>query len=122
MDRIDSEWITTSGLVRQYDIARSVRTLTMEISAYVCFSEGLGFTDEQKQVDDFWGSIEENAPYGQYLSVIQGLFQAIYTLTKIPGMKERLILTEDNNPGIGKIIGVRLFFLANLRPARRLGQ
>lgn len=79
----------------------------MEISAYVCFSEGLGFTDKQDQVDEFWMSIEENAPYGQYLSVIHELFRFIYVLTKIPGMKERTILTENNNPGIGKIIGVR---------------
>ena len=78
----------------------------MEISAYVCFSEGLGFTEHQIQVNDFWASIEENAPYGQYLSVLSELFRTIYVLTKIPGMKERLILTETNNPGIGKIIGV----------------
>lgn len=81
----------------------------MEVSAYVCFSEGLGFTGNQDQVDEFWVSIEENAPYGQYLSVLHELFRFIYLLTKIPGMKERMILTENNNPGIGKIIGVCQF-------------
>ena len=81
----------------------------MEISGHVCFSEGLEFTEDQAQLDNFWASIEENAPYGQYLSVIPELFRSIYALTKIPVMKERMILTETNNPGIGKIIGVWVF-------------
>lgn len=106
---IDQGWISRPGNIRQYDIARSIRTLTMEISGHVCFSEGFDFTEDQTQLDNFWASIEENAPYGQYLSVIPELFKSIYALTKIPAMKERMILTETNNPGIGKIIEVWMF-------------
>lgn len=103
---IENHWKSSFGDLRKFDIARSVRTLTMETSAYVCFSEGLGFTQNQDEINEFWMSIEDNAPYGQYLSVLHELFRFISVLTKIPGMKERTILTESNNPGIGKIIGV----------------
>lgn len=82
--------------------------MTLDIAAYICFSEGLGFGDHEDERDDFYASIEEKAPYAQYLSTVPELFSFIYTLASIPGMKRRLILTEHNNPGIGKILKVRL--------------
>ncbi|KAL9078129.1 MAG: hypothetical protein Q9157_002956 [Trypethelium eluteriae] len=98
--------VDKTSSARSYDLARNVRMMTLEIAAWVCFSEGLGFGYEEEERDEFQKSIEENAPYAQYLSTIHGLFSLIYTICSIPGMKNRMVLTEHNNPGIGKIMKV----------------
>ena len=71
----------------------------------------MGFGDENEQeVLDFQESMEQNAPYAQYLSTAHGLFSTVYAICCIPGMKDRTILTENNNPGIGKVLRVSFFF------------
>lgn len=80
--------------------------MTLEAAAQICFSEGLEFEYNPSEYDPFWASIEEKAPYAQYLSVLHWMFSFIYTLTMLPALKEKLLLTENNNPGIGRIIKV----------------
>lgn len=81
--------------------------MTLDVSGYICFSQGLDFGDDEDERDEFWASIEKNAPFAQYISTIPGLFSLIHILSSIPGVKSLLLLTENNNPGIGKILRVR---------------
>lgn len=93
-----------SSDTRVFDIARSVRTMAMDLSSYMCYSEGLQFGEDDEEADEFWESLEENAPYAQYISVYPGLFSLNWLLAGVPGLKEKVMLTEHNNPGIGRII------------------
>ena len=98
--RVSTEHVTGS----KFDIGRSVRYMTLDVAAHICFSHDLMFSEDE--ADEFWASMEENAPYAQYLSALHWLFALVYNLTKIPGLKRRMILTETNNPGIGRILRV----------------
>ncbi|KAH7090468.1 putative benzoate 4-monooxygenase cytochrome P450 [Paraphoma chrysanthemicola] len=87
-----------------FDFARSVRTLTLEIAAYICYSRSLDLKDNDQHATAFWESIEEAAPYGQYLSTFAWLFRLLYYVACVPWLKARLLLVEGNNPGIGHIL------------------
>ncbi|KAF1996569.1 cytochrome P450 [Amniculicola lignicola CBS 123094] len=86
------------------DIGRSVRTCTLEIAARICYSKGLDLADDDVAADAFWASIEEAAPYGQYLSLFNGLFRLLHHIAYFPALKSRLLLVEGNNPGIGHLL------------------
>lgn len=114
VDRRISEWISRvhEDAVLKYskkdkfDLAMSVRHMALDVVGYICFSQGLGFGDDEEEREEFWASIDENAPYAQYISTVHGLFSIIYILSLIPAIKRRLILTETNGP-VGKILKVR---------------
>ena len=89
--------------------------MTLDVAAHVCFSEGIGFGDDADETEAFWASIEQSAPYAQYLSTIHGLFSFIYYLAFLPGIKACLTLTEHNNPGISKILKVSLEVSVSLK-------
>lgn len=94
-----------------FDFGRSVRTFTLELAAQICYSRGLDLNEDEEEATRFWMSIEEAAPFGQYISVFNWLFQLIDLVARIPPLKKRLLLVEGNNPGIGRILKVR--FLVN---------
>ena len=77
----------------------------MDVAAFICFSRDMGFQDE-KDVKAFWNSLEEHAPYGQYLSVLPELFKLVYYMCFVPALKRKMLLTEHNNPGIGKVMKI----------------
>ena len=116
--QIDREGLSPSHEAKKFDLAKSVRFLTLEIAARICFSDGLGFGGTGDEDDAFWSSIEEKAPFAQYMSVLPGLFDLVYALACIPGLKRRLILTETKNPGIGKILKVCTVFVAIVMPGK----
>jgi hypothetical protein len=91
-----------------FDFARSVRTLTIEIAAYICYSRSLDLKDSEEDSTAFWESIEEAAPYGQYLSTFGWLFGLLWWVSCVPWLKARLLLVEGNNPGIGHILKVSI--------------
>lgn len=81
--------------------------MTLNVAGQICFSEGLDLKDNDAETDAFWKSLELNAPYAQYLSVMHWLYSLTYYLTSIPALKSRMLLTEHNDPGIGRVIKVR---------------
>lgn len=114
VDREIAAWSQRVGRMLQgsgddgaiFDFARSVRTLTIEIAAYICYSRSLDLKDSDDDATAFWESIEEAAPYGQYLSTFAWLFRLLYYIACVPWLKARLLLVEGNNPGIGHILKV----------------
>jgi hypothetical protein len=104
--RVCSKTQSKGGQDVVFDFARSIRTLTIEIAAYICYSRSLDLKDNEQRSTAFWKSIEEAAPYGQYLSTFGWLFRLLYYVACVPWLKARLLLVEGNNPGIGHILKV----------------
>jgi hypothetical protein len=104
--RVCSKTQSKGGKDVKFDFARSIRTLTIEIAAYICYSRSLDLKDNEQRSTAFWESIEEAAPYGQYLSTFGWLFRLLYYVACVPWLKARLLLVEGNNPGIGHILKV----------------
>lgn len=92
--------------IQVFDIARSVRTMTIDLSSHMCFSEGLQFGESDEVSQPFWEDLEMYAPYAQYLSVYTWLFSLNWLLTCLPAMEQRALLTEHNNIGVGRIMKV----------------
>ena len=80
--------------------------MTLNVAGQICFSEGLDLKDDDAETDTFWKSLEQNAPYAQYLSAMHWLFSLTYYLTFVPALKSRMLLTEYNDPGVGRVIKV----------------
>ena len=120
LDSRIAEWLDRLGDKRieggqhGFDLARSVRYMTLDAASYVCFSQDLMFTEAE--ADEFWDSIEESAPYAQYISCVHWLFSLAWVMCHIPGLKNKMILDENNNPGIGKILRV-----SRVATAKRFG-
>ncbi|CAD6446130.1 eb34554e-537a-4da1-8134-b00c23a8627e [Sclerotinia trifoliorum] len=120
LDRRIAEWLhrldkkRMEGGPHGFDLARNVRYMTLDAASYVCFSQDLMFTEDES--DDFWDSIEESAPYAQYLSCVHGLFSIAWIACHIWGLRNKMILTENNNPGIGRILRV-----SRVATAKRFG-
>jgi hypothetical protein len=112
--RIDSRLEYAIGDAFTFDFARSIRTTTIEIATYICYSRSLDLKDNDEDAKAFWESVEEAAPYGQYLSIFSWLFGLLYYVACVPWLKARLLLVEGNNPGIGHImkVGPRSIFIA----------
>jgi cytochrome P450 len=110
LDSRIAEWLDRLGEKRAeggqhgFDLARSVRYMTLDAASYVCFSQDLMFTEAE--ADEFWDSIEDSAPYAQYISCVHWLFSLAWVMCHIPGLKGKMILNEHNNPGIGRILRV----------------
>jgi hypothetical protein len=83
--------------------------MALNVAGRICFGEGLGLRDDDKDTNQFWESMEKNAPYAQYLSAVHWLFSLTYYLTSIPALKSRMLLTEHNDLGVGRIVKVRCY-------------
>ena len=120
LDSRIAEWLnrlgekSAGGGLHGFDLARSVRYMTLDAASYVCFSQDLMFTEAE--ADEFWDSIEDSAPYAQYISCVHWLFSLAWVMCHIPGLKNKMILNENNNPGVGRILRV-----SRVATAKRFG-
>lgn len=104
--RIDEKLELAIGDAFAFDFARSIRTLTIEIATHITYSRSLDLKDCEEDAKAFWESLEEAAPYGQYLSTFSWLFRLLYYVACVPWLRARVLLVEGNNPGIGHILKV----------------
>ncbi|KAL6713983.1 hypothetical protein ACLMJK_008477 [Lecanora helva] len=111
---IDRAWVSGPWETRKFDIGRSIQFLMTDIISHLSFGEPLGFVQHQKDMHDFFRTLETRLRIVEQFSVLTEFNTLLVKLSSIKWLKRKLIPSATDHHGVGRILRV------SSRPSRSL--
>ena len=93
---------------KEFEIGRSTQYLVTDMICRLCFGKPFGFVASHADCHDFLKTLEERLPIVEKFSIYTEISKLLSLVSYVPWLKHILPSADDQN-GIGKIIGVKIF-------------
>ncbi|KAL9582639.1 MAG: hypothetical protein Q9203_005413, partial [Teloschistes exilis] len=106
LERLTKDWVRGPGLSRGFDIAKRIQFLTVDIITQLSLGECFQCTEHDTDRYGFLETVKDATPISLQMSLFPEIPRMMYHLTKIPLLRRLLVPSENDEGGIGKVIGV----------------
>lgn len=107
---VEENGLSVPGTTTEFDIARSVQWLMFDLVCRLCFGSPVGFVEKHGDCYHFQKTLEERLPIVEKFAVFTEMNAWIKFISYLPLIR-RVLPSPQDQEGIGRILGVRLFYI-----------